>query len=94
MVAFYMRFSHKISLALNFGDVGLCVFTVYCYDPLVWYEPTCVDKAIKPITAGVHSKLSYTSPNLSELRAMFKAITGEEAVNTQHTNGTKVPLKL
>ena len=53
---------------------------------LVWYEPTCVDKAIKPITVGVHPKLSYISPNLSELRAMYKTVTGKLAQST-HTNG-------
>ena len=52
----------------------------------VWYEPTCVDKAVKPIIAGVHPLLTWTSPNLSELRAMYGAVTGKQAKST-HTNG-------
>ena len=52
----------------------------------VWYEPTCVDKAVKPIIAGIHPLLTWTSPNLSELRAMYGAVTGKQAKST-HTNG-------
>ena len=48
----------------------------------VWYEPTCVNKAVKPIIAGVHPLLTWTSPNLSELRAMYGAVTGKRT----HTN--------
>ncbi|XP_064381865.1 uncharacterized protein LOC135330853 [Halichondria panicea] len=43
----------------------------------VWYEPTCVDKAIKPIEADCLSKITYSSPNLIELRNMYNALTGE-----------------
>lgn len=46
-----------------------------------------MDKAVKPVVAGVHPKLSYISPNLSELRAMYRAATGKQIQST-HTNGT------
>ena len=45
-----------------------------------------MDKAIKPMIRGVHPLLSYVSPNLSELRAMYKEVTGKKTQNT-NTNG-------
>ena len=46
-----------------------------------------MDKAIKPMIGGVHPLLSYVSPNLSELRAMYKQVTGKKAQST-NTNGS------
>ena len=43
----------------------------------VWYEPTCVDKSVKPFLANCHSKITYTSPNLSELRNMYNTLTNK-----------------
>ncbi len=54
-------------------------YLVCCYFPLVWYEPTCVDKAVKPIEVDCLSKIAYSSPNLIELRSMYSALTGEPA---------------
>ena len=45
---------------------------------VVWYEPTCLKKAVKAITVGCHSQLLYASPSLSELRSMVAALTASE----------------
>ena len=52
----------------------------------VLFEPTSLEKAAKPFMAGCHTKLSYMSPNLAELRAMFSALTGRQT-STVNTNG-------
>jgi hypothetical protein len=42
---------------------------------LVWYEPTDVNKASKPLKlVGCRSAIAYTSPNLSELKKMVDFI--------------------
>nr|XP_023654010.1 pseudouridine-metabolizing bifunctional protein C1861.05-like isoform X2 [Paramormyrops kingsleyae] len=40
----------------------------------VWFEPTDVDKAIKPFLSESWKALTYTSPNLMELCAMNQAL--------------------
>ena len=47
-------------------------------------------KASKPILLGCHGKLTYASPNLSELRAMFQALTGENTCQ-RLTTGKYIP---
>lgn len=49
----------------------LCSFSV-------WFEPTCLDKASKPIRAGVIDTLTYISPNMAELLEMNLVLTGSE----------------
>ncbi|KAJ4937851.1 hypothetical protein JOQ06_002481 [Pogonophryne albipinna] len=40
----------------------------------VWYEPTDSDKACKPFLSDAWKSLSYSSPNLAELRTMNKTL--------------------
>ncbi|XP_071753678.2 uncharacterized protein LOC139910311 [Centroberyx gerrardi] len=40
----------------------------------VWYEPTDSDKACKPFLSEAWKSLSYSSPNLAELRTMNKTL--------------------
>ncbi|XP_013887823.1 pseudouridine-metabolizing bifunctional protein C1861.05 [Austrofundulus limnaeus] len=40
----------------------------------VWYEPTDVEKARKPFLSDAWKSLSYSSPNLAELRFMNKTL--------------------
>ncbi|XP_059049149.1 uncharacterized protein LOC131844312 isoform X2 [Achroia grisella] len=47
----------------------------------VFFEPTDIRKAIKPLNFRCH--LMYTSPNISELRAMAKYVS--PTINTSHT---------
>ena len=37
---------------------------------VVWFEPTCVSKCLKPKVGGVQNKLTYSSPNLAEAMKM------------------------
>lgn len=39
---------------------------------LVWFEPTCIVKSVLPFSEGV--QLTYTSPNLVELRNMSRTL--------------------
>ena len=45
---------------------------------VVWFEPTCVEKAVKPWQAAVLDFVTYSSPNLVELRSMYHSITSNE----------------
>lgn len=40
----------------------------------VWFEPTDSEKACKPFLSDAWKSLSYTSPNLAELRTMNKTL--------------------
>ncbi|KAL5014929.1 hypothetical protein ScPMuIL_009199 [Solemya velum] len=44
----------------------------------VWFEPTDLKKAGKPFLTTVFRKLTYASPNLSELSTMFWTIKGQQ----------------
>ncbi|XP_041474979.1 pseudouridine-metabolizing bifunctional protein C1861.05-like isoform X1 [Lytechinus variegatus] len=56
-----------------------------CADSRVplWFEPTCVMKAMKVCQSDTWKSLTYTSPNFKELRQMYAAIEGEETINFQ-----------
>ena len=41
----------------------------------VWFEPTCLLKAKKPFSSDAWQNITYTSPNLNELRTMNLAVT-------------------
>ena len=49
---------------------------MYCFFVLsVWFEPTDVHKASKPLQiAEYRSAIAYTSPNLAELKRMVETI--------------------
>ena len=42
---------------------------------LVWYEPTCIEKATKPFSLIKKYNISYASPNLNELKSIYSTIT-------------------
>ncbi len=52
------------------GVVWTTLLLVCCYFPPVWYEPTCVDKAVKPIEVDCLSKITYSSPHTSHIQYM------------------------
>ncbi|XP_052089369.1 uncharacterized protein LOC127726068 [Mytilus californianus] len=41
----------------------------------VWYEPTDVNKAHKPFLTSAGQRLTYISPNLNELRVIYRHLT-------------------
>ncbi|KAL3892222.1 hypothetical protein ACJMK2_004452 [Sinanodonta woodiana] len=43
----------------------------------VFYEPTDIHKAEKPLLSSAYKKLTYTSPNFSELKVMYGLISSE-----------------
>ncbi|XP_035686031.1 pseudouridine-metabolizing bifunctional protein C1861.05-like [Branchiostoma floridae] len=43
-----------------------------------WYEPTCVLKSSKPFRSDAWKNITYLSPNLTELRAIYRMVTGHE----------------
>lgn len=51
---------------------------MYMYFSIVWFEPTCVRNSVKPIRSGVIDKITYASPNLSELHCMHNSLVGDE----------------
>ena len=57
----------------------------------VWFEPTCLDKAIKPILAGLQDKITYCSPNLLELCTMHNTLVNE---SKSLPSGKQIDLKL
>ncbi|XP_064596693.1 uncharacterized protein LOC135463364 [Liolophura sinensis] len=45
----------------------------------VCFEPTDIHKAGKPFLTSAGDRLTYTSPNLSELRLMYSCVTGKSS---------------
>ncbi|XP_019642705.1 PREDICTED: pseudouridine-metabolizing bifunctional protein C1861.05-like [Branchiostoma belcheri] len=43
-----------------------------------WYEPTCVVKSSKPFESDAWKNITYLSPNLTELRMIYRMVTGHE----------------
>ncbi|XP_022103567.1 pseudouridine-metabolizing bifunctional protein C1861.05-like isoform X2 [Acanthaster planci] len=43
----------------------------------VWYEPTCIDKSIKPFRSDCWKSLSYISPNVKELCMIADHLSGK-----------------
>ncbi|XP_065898187.1 uncharacterized protein [Dysidea avara] len=56
------------------------------YNVPVWFEPTCVEKILRPLEAGVLDYITYMSPNLAELRSIYHAITGSNVKATSTTD--------
>ncbi|KAK5867129.1 hypothetical protein PBY51_011647 [Eleginops maclovinus] len=61
------------------GNIPVSTIDYVCsiakkHDINVWYEPTDSDKACKPFLSDAWKSLSYSSPNLAELRAMNKTL--------------------
>ncbi len=54
----------QVGVICGRGHVGVVCVVV------VWFEPTCVSKCLKPKVGGVQNKLTYTSPNLAEAMRM------------------------
>ncbi|KAK3596357.1 hypothetical protein CHS0354_037075 [Potamilus streckersoni] len=44
----------------------------------VFYEPTDIHKAAKPLLSSAYKHVTYTSPNFSELKVIFGLISSEE----------------
>lgn len=53
---------------------GSDTFSTITFVFAVWFEPTDVDKAIKPFLSESWKALTYTSPNLVELCAINQAL--------------------
>ena len=45
----------------------------------VFYEPTCLRKAVKPLASPNVASMTYCSPNLNELMSMARTLPGFEA---------------
>ncbi|XP_063615855.1 uncharacterized protein LOC134789054, partial [Penaeus indicus] len=60
-------------------------------DHIVWYEPTDIQKASKPWRAGKGDKVSFSSPNLNELRSICKHLSlGELPPHDHVTEGEEL----
>uniref|UniRef100_A0A1X7VBV0 Carbohydrate kinase PfkB domain-containing protein n=1 Tax=Amphimedon queenslandica TaxID=400682 RepID=A0A1X7VBV0_AMPQE len=65
------------------ANIPIHVITYICntfsqYNTPIWFEPTCVRNSVKPITSGVIDKITYASPNLSELHCMHNSLVENE----------------
>ncbi|KAK3535667.1 hypothetical protein QTP70_019733 [Hemibagrus guttatus] len=67
------------SLVVLDGNIPVSTIDYICslakkHSVPVWYEPTDADKACKPFVSKSWKALSYTSPNLAELRTMNQTL--------------------
>ncbi|TSK28061.1 Pseudouridine-metabolizing bifunctional protein C1861.05 [Bagarius yarrelli] len=67
------------TLVLLDGNIPVSTIDYVCslakkHSVPVWYEPTDADKACKPFVSESWKALSYTSPNLAELRTMNQTL--------------------
>lgn len=59
----------------------------------VWFEPTDVHKATKPFMTSAGQRLTYISPNLNELRAIYRHLTNTLESHIGHTEPDASPLE-
>lgn len=59
----------------------------------VWYEPTDIHKASKPFTTSAGRMLTYISPNMNELRAMYTTLTSTKESFIGHSEPDFVALE-
>lgn len=74
-VTTFTRELHSASLICIDGNVPVSTIDFVCrlageHGVPVWFEPTDVDKACKPFLSDSWKSLTYTSPNIGELKAM------------------------
>lgn len=90
------RFEDDIQLAAivcidgNLSTEMVTYMTDLCYrhNRPVWFEPTCIMKAKTPVKANAWRKLTYISPNFSELQSFCAAIGIKE--HSSYSNKLKV----
>ncbi len=54
---------------------------------VVWFEPTCIRKCIKPLQGKIQHLLSYASPNIHELINMSSGNTSGGNMSGGNTSG-------
>ncbi|XP_076083091.1 uncharacterized protein LOC143054088 isoform X1 [Mytilus galloprovincialis] len=59
----------------------------------VWYEPTDVNKAHKPFLTSAGQRLTYISPNLNELRVIYRHLTNTLDSQIGHKDADVVTLE-
>ncbi|KAJ8321969.1 hypothetical protein KUTeg_000440 [Tegillarca granosa] len=74
-----LAFAPLVCIDGNISTEAIEYITNLCqsYHVPVWFEPTDVHKAAKPLQTKVKKGLTYSSPNLNELRSMYTCLTGE-----------------
>lgn len=68
-VIFVLNLMYQVSIYI----IDYCVHQFL----IVWFEPTCIDKSIKPLLAGIQDNITYCSPNLLELCNMYNILVNE-----------------
>ncbi|KAJ8321975.1 hypothetical protein KUTeg_000446 [Tegillarca granosa] len=73
-----LAFAPLVCIDGNISTEAIEYITNLCqsYHVPVWFEPTDVHKAAKPLQTKVKKGLTYSSPNLNELRSMYTCLTG------------------
>ena len=51
---------------------------MFSFSFLVWYEPTCFSKSVKPFTDGSSPNFEFISPNFVELNAIYHTLKDGE----------------
>jgi hypothetical protein len=88
---------HSIPGSYTFGkfDKNVCLpvqtlFLCYQYNGscfyLVVFEPTCVMKAAKPFTTECWKNITFTTPNINELRTMNRLVRKHEEFTDEPEN--------
>ena len=52
----------------------------------MWYEPTDINKATKPLQCPDWSSIAYASPNLAELKKMVQVVNPGVNIDGIHLN--------
>lgn len=62
----------------NVSERDIGEFTSLCkqHGVACWFEPTTPEKAVRLVRSGALRDMAYLSPNETELRAMWEAVTG------------------